>query len=351
MKKATAIMLVFLLLLGVFAGCGKKDSAENPTGVESASAQQTEAPEGTTQKDSYVDSIDYTTENGTLKFVRFEKARGGWAPEGNAYIFIFEFTNNQSQPAGWNSTFFFNFYQNGVEVEDIRNYNYSDDEQYSYIMDSSKSVMKGATLTFGDGVVFPDNSPVTIEVKAFSSSGSLESQMMEIDLNGSDSNPSAATDSTAAATTESKDEIKTLKLGETIETEDFKYTLNSVEFTVDIIPSDTSGFYSHYEADSGKVYIRLDSTYYNRSKRNVCVRDLPKIVADYDNGYTYNGSSIVDDGDGSWTWVSSYIVCEPLNTCVVTGMIECPEVVESSSAPLKILITLGDQVYQYDVRA
>ena len=362
MKKATAIMLVFLLLLGVFAGCGKKDSAENPTGEVSVNAQQEEAPE-TTKSDPKNSTIDLSCDEGKISYVRFEKAHPVLTDDDNddALVFVFEFTNYQSSPAQVQSAFDIDFYQNGAELTDSLSYTSGwDDEakdQYDLVHAFFNNALKDGTVTFGCLVQPKDDSPITINVTA-NNGDEDANQMMEVDIRGGGTQDTASPETTAAAvttaaagTTEAKEDTKPIKLGETVETNDFKYTINSVDFTYDIEPSDTSGYYRHYEAGSGKVFIRIEATYYNRSKRDVCIRDLPKLTADYDNGYTYSGQSVVDDGDGTWTWGDSYVVCEPLNTCNVTGMIECAEVVESSSSPLKILITLGSDVYEYVVRA
>lgn len=74
MKKVTAIMLVFLLLLGVFAGCGKKDGAEKGTDNVSEPATVQTTAVTTTEPDPMVDVIDFSNEDGRLQFVRHEVA-------------------------------------------------------------------------------------------------------------------------------------------------------------------------------------------------------------------------------------------------------------------------------------
>lgn len=143
----------------------------------------------------------------------------------------------------------------------------------------------------------------------------------------------------------------TISLGETIVTPDYEFTLNNVELTYELKPSNTSSVYTSYPAESGKVYIHIDGSYFNTSKRDVCIRDLFVPTADYNNGYTYTGFVVVDDGDNSFDWVSSYVVCTPLETCHYHGLIECPEAVDNSTAPLYVTFTLADGVtYRYDIR-
>lgn len=142
---------------------------------------------------------------------------------------------------------------------------------------------------------------------------------------------------------------KTIVKGQTINAKDFTFTLKNVELSYDVKPEDTSGYYRSYPAESGMVYIHIDGTYYNSSKRDVAVRDLFVPSADFDNGYKYNGFAVVDEGDG-FTWVSNYIVCTPLNSCHYHGLISCPEKVANSSAPLFVTFEIDGITYRYNIR-
>ena len=146
-----------------------------------------------------------------------------------------------------------------------------------------------------------------------------------------------------------KDETKGITLGDKISTNDFDFTLNNVELTYTVNPEDTSSVYSSYDADSGKIFVHVDGSYYNKSKKDICVRDLFAPTVEYDDGYSYEGFVAVDDGN-SFTWAQSYIVCNPLATCHYHGIIECPEVVSQSNAPLKVLITINGTKYEYSIR-
>lgn len=142
-----------------------------------------------------------------------------------------------------------------------------------------------------------------------------------------------------------------IKKGEKIEGDEFVFTLKSVKFEKEVKPNNISSVYTSYTADSGKTYIDLKATYYNNSKANVCVRDLPVVTADYNDGFTYDSFAIVDDGDGSFTWASSYVVCEPLSDCEMHALIEVPNEVESSDLPLFLTFTLDNGVtYRYNIR-
>ena len=148
----------------------------------------------------------------------------------------------------------------------------------------------------------------------------------------------------------SDSKVKTIVLGDVIDTDDFTFTLNNVELTYELKPQNTSSVYTSYSADSGKVYIHVDGQYYNKAKRDICIRDLFVPTADYDNGYTYKGFAVTDKDDNSFTWASSYVVCTPLETCHYHGLIECPKVVDETEAPLVVYLEIGGDTYQYTVR-
>lgn len=142
-----------------------------------------------------------------------------------------------------------------------------------------------------------------------------------------------------------------IAIGDTIQTKYFDFTLNNVELTYELKPQNTSGFYTSYTAENGKVYIHIDGTYTNTSKKDVCIRDLFIPHADYNNGYVYDGFVVIDDGDNGFDWVDSYIACTPLESCHYHGLIECPETVDESDFPLFITFSVDDgTTYRFDIR-
>ena len=155
--------------------------------------------------------------------------------------------------------------------------------------------------------------------------------------------------SATAETTETK-KATTIVLGKTISTDDFDFTVNNVELTYELKPKNTSSVYSSYPAEDNKVYIHVDGEYFNKSKRDICIRDLFAPTADYDKGYTYTGFVVTDRGDNDFDWVDSHVVCTPLDTCHYHGLIECPKVIDKSDAPLVVYFNIQGTTYQYIMR-
>jgi hypothetical protein len=141
-----------------------------------------------------------------------------------------------------------------------------------------------------------------------------------------------------------------VKAGETISCPDYEVTVNSVGFSYDVYPDDTSGYYTYYSAESGEVYVDVDYTLKDLLKSSIAIRDLPDVNAVYSDGYQYSSMPYVSNGSTFLT-APSWAVAEPLTTCHVHALIACPDEVEESAEPLYVYITMSDGTqYRYTVR-
>lgn len=53
-----------------------------------------------------------------------------------------------------------------------------------------------------------------------------------------------------------------------------------------------------------RFYIHLDADIKNTQKQNLYCDEIYEVVADYNNGYTYNGHPIVDDATTGFTYAN-----------------------------------------------
>lgn len=185
-NKLLALSLVMTFLFA-FAACGEgKKSSEgattvpDPTAADAAETAESEAP--AEEDDPYVDVIDYELDDGTLKYVRFEKAVPGLVEEENAYVFVFEYTNHKTDPSQAQNTFAVKFFQNGVELESSSSYSSKGGDQYELARSFFKEALKGGTVTFGKIVLPLDDSPVTVLVRRNGGGKDERYQMMEVSL-------------------------------------------------------------------------------------------------------------------------------------------------------------------------
>lgn len=139
--------------------------------------------------------------------------------------------------------------------------------------------------------------------------------------------------------------VKVIKAGEEIEEEDFaKMVFKGIEYTSDLLPSNTNGAYSHYEVDNKEnVYLvaRFDITNYASSDKKCDT--FAGVKATYMDKYTYTGFVVVEDEDEKG--FSSYESVSPLMTRHFYYLIEVPKTV--SSNPVTLTISFNGQEYAF----
>ncbi|MBP1736903.1 MAG: hypothetical protein H6Q60_784 [Oscillospiraceae bacterium] len=168
-------------------------------------------------------------------------------------------------------------------------------------------------------------------------------------VNGASSDDAADVTSATDASGASDSKIKSLAIGDVITTDDMEITLNSVKLSYDVLPDDTSSFYTHYQADSGNVYIDVDVDVKNLQKQDLPCDDVMKVTADYNNGYEYSAFPIVEDSSMGFTY-SNITDIQPLETLGMRYLISCPEEVETSSNPLIVYFKIDNEQFSYTVR-
>lgn len=142
---------------------------------------------------------------------------------------------------------------------------------------------------------------------------------------------------------------KTIAIGDTIVATDYEFTLSDVEFTYELLPSNTSSVYSSYPAESGKVYVHVAADVKNTMQRDIRIDELFTASAIYDGSYNYSGFTVVDD-DNRFDWVGSYVAATPLETCKAHSLIECPVEVDTSEKKVTVLIEIDGEQYEFVLR-
>lgn len=140
-----------------------------------------------------------------------------------------------------------------------------------------------------------------------------------------------------------------IKKGDTIENESCKIHFNYVDLSYDVLPKNKSIFYTHYAADSGKVYIDISVDVKNTQKQNLKCDRIMSVSANYNNGYTYSGFAVVEDNNTGFTYASISSI-SPLETKGIRFLIDCPQEVEETTYPLFLTFKLNDKTYKYVIR-
>lgn len=143
---------------------------------------------------------------------------------------------------------------------------------------------------------------------------------------------------------------KEIKKGSKINAGGFSITFNKFEFSYDVLPKNTNGFYTHYQADKGKVYYHVAMDLKNNNKQHINGDKLLNAELVYDNDYKYSGFIALDKTDGSGFDYANITSIQPLETRGVRLLFDIPQEIEKSKGPIKINIEIDGKKFVYKVR-
>lgn len=167
---------------------------------------------------------------------------------------------------------------------------------------------------------------------------------------GSVTTTSAPESENVSETVKKEEGIPEIKLGQTISTEDYDFTLNKVELSYRVEPDYKPSYYHYYDAPENEIYVYVNASIKNKKKMSVDCDTIYTATVDYNDGYTYEGFHIADDYDGDFTYANITDI-DPLQTLGVHSLISCPEEVETSDTPLFVTIKIrGGEEYKYTIR-
>lgn len=154
---------------------------------------------------------------------------------------------------------------------------------------------------------------------------------------------------TPSVTTQQKQqETTTVNIGDTITTEkQYQLTINAVDFTRRISPSDTSSVYSYFEPDdSTHSYLDIKTTFKNLNSAVVTPYDKTSFTVVYDNEYNYKGKMVVEEDN----YLSPYNSIDPLIEQRMDFYVELPSEVVDNDRPIIAYMTINDNIYELKVR-
>lgn len=134
--------------------------------------------------------------------------------------------------------------------------------------------------------------------------------------------------------------------GGTIEKEDYaKFEFLGIEYSEDVTPSNTKGFYTHYPVENpDNIYlvVRYNITNYQSVEMDYETFVGVNLVAD--GKYRYDGFVVAETADG--TSFTGYDTVKPLATEKMYYLIEVPKSVMEADYKINILFDKEDYVYQ-----
>ena len=146
------------------------------------------------------------------------------------------------------------------------------------------------------------------------------------------------------------DNTPVLVVGETATTDKCEFTIDYVNITKDVMPPKPGNWYSHYEAEAGKVYVDFCVAYKNTSGNNVGADDVIFANLKYAGKYEYTGFSMIEEDSRADFTYSNITSIAPLSTEYVHYLFEVPEEVATSSESVEITFNIDGNTYTYKVR-
>lgn len=129
-----------------------------------------------------------------------------------------------------------------------------------------------------------------------------------------------------------------------------EFFIDYSNITDDVMPPQPGDWYSHYEADDGKVYVDFCVGFKNWKTKDVGADDVMSAVLTYAGKYEYNGFSMIEESNrGDFTY-SNITSIAPLTTEYLHYLFEVPAEVETSSETIEIEFTISGNTYSYKVR-
>lgn len=145
------------------------------------------------------------------------------------------------------------------------------------------------------------------------------------------------------------DDVNNAKLisdNEVIDDQDYAtLTFKGIEYTDDLLPSDTSRTYNHYKVkNSDNVYFVAKFDLTNNSGSSLTSDEIVGINITYMDKYHYDGFVVVEDEDGRG--FDAYEDISPLSTRHFYYLIEVPKELKEESYKLDIYFNKQEFIYQ-----
>ena len=148
-----------------------------------------------------------------------------------------------------------------------------------------------------------------------------------------------------------EDTTPILTEGESASTEKCEFTVDYIYMTKDFITPQPGSWYSHYEAEHGKLYIDLCIAFKNTDTSAVNADDVMSGKLIYGEKYEYTGFSIIEEDSRSDFTYSNITSISPLCTEYVHYLFEVPEEIDSTDARIVLQMTICEEEFLIAVRS
>lgn len=153
---------------------------------------------------------------------------------------------------------------------------------------------------------------------------------------------------------ENKEEpkIPTINAGEPAEVTDFaEITVQKAVFGKVINPPNPDSFYSYYEnSEADETFLDTVIAVKSLLTSGRSADEFVNVKIVYDNKYEYLTFSTIEEGGGSDFTYTNITSIEPLKTGIIHYIASVPTQVETDGKPLKAVITVNGETFEYVIR-
>lgn len=162
---------------------------------------------------------------------------------------------------------------------------------------------------------------------------------------------SAEEDTAEEVESEPAEELPVLETGVTVTIPDTaEFYLDYTDITEDVLPPTPASFYTHYEAEDGKVYVDVCVAYKNVEEKSIMADDAVSAALTYAGKYEYSGFSIIEkDSRSSFTYTNITSV-KPLIVSYIHYLFEVPEELAEGTESIEVTLKIDGCTYIYTVR-
>lgn len=129
-----------------------------------------------------------------------------------------------------------------------------------------------------------------------------------------------------------------------------EFFIDYTDITHDVMPPQPDSFYTHYEAEDGKIYIDICISYKNLATKDRDADEIIKGTLIYGGKYQYTGFSIIEeDNRGSFTY-SNITSIAPLSQEYLHYLFEVPAELENSDGAISIILNIEGNDYILTIR-
>lgn len=140
-----------------------------------------------------------------------------------------------------------------------------------------------------------------------------------------------------------------MDIGDTITTEHCRVTIEAIELAYDVLPEKEDGLFTHYKAAPGRVYICVSLEVKNRTQVDLRCDELGWATAHYNGNQQYRSFTVVEDAYTGFA-LANLSAIRPGEAQRIKLLIECPQQVHETRAPLWLAFDIDGTSFKYTIR-